>query len=172
MEKIAMSDTKAKKSTKKKSTKKSTKDSPSSAKSSDSGDSSDSTDSAASSSSDDSGSSESSATENTSGPTYGATDVYYGKFSNVKNPAYRGGWDDIWGSGDSPKQAPAKKKPARKKAAPFALMLDMDDMPEDLRAGLADFAKAELKRQKSRANYDKRDKAGSVSWRIECRIES
>ena len=102
----------------------------------------------------------------------GKSDVYYGKFSNVKNPAYRGGWDDIWGKGESREKAPAQKKPARKKAAPVTLMLDVADMPENLRAGLADFARTELKRQKSRLNYDKRDKAGSVNWRIECRIES
>ena len=102
----------------------------------------------------------------------GKSDVYYGKFSNVKNPAYRGGWDDIWGNGEAREKAPAQKMPARKKAVPVTLMLDMADMPKALRAGLADFARAELKRQKSRLNYDKRDKAGSVNWRIECRIES
>ncbi|NQU71788.1 MAG: hypothetical protein HQ514_14640 [Rhodospirillales bacterium] len=102
----------------------------------------------------------------------GKSDVYYGKFSNVKNPAYRGGWDDIWGNGEPREKAPAQKMPARKKAAPVTLMLDMADMPKALRASLADFARAELKRQKSRLNYDKRDKAGSVNWRIECRIES
>ncbi len=89
----------------------------------------------------------------------------------MKNPAYRGGWDDIWGSGDSGGQAPAKKKPARKKLAAIVLDLDIADMPKSLRAGLAKYAGAELKRQKSRLSFDKRDQAGSVDWRIQCRIE-
>jgi hypothetical protein len=110
--------------------------------------------------------------EKSSAKSNGASEVYYGKFSNVKNPAYRGGWDDIWGAGDRGDKAPAKKKPVRKKnLAPVVLDLDMAEMPEDLRAGLAQYAQAELKRQKSRLSYDARDKAGSVDWRITCRIE-
>jgi hypothetical protein len=101
----------------------------------------------------------------------GASDVYYGKFSNVKNPAYRGGWDDIWGNGDSRRKTPTRTKPIKKKPAPVTLGLDFTDLPKPLRNGLAKFARDELKRQKSRLSYDKHDKAGSVDWRIEFRID-
>lgn len=101
----------------------------------------------------------------------GKSDVYYGKFSNVKNPAYRGGWDDIWGNGEIRETAPTRKNRARKKSGPMVLDLDIADMPKSLRAGLAKYAGAELKRRKSRLSYDKRDAAGGVDWRITCRIE-
>jgi hypothetical protein len=99
------------------------------------------------------------------------SEVYYGKFSNVKNPAYRGGWDDIWGGKKSRAKPAADRKTARKNPEPITLNLDITELPEDLRAGLSDFARAELKRQKSRLSYDRREKTGAVSWRIECRID-
>jgi len=142
----------------------------SASKSKDSAKSSSSDDSAKSSSSDDGAKAKKSGDDTSAAAkSNGSSDVYYGKFSNVKNPAYRGGWDDIWGSGE---KAPTRKKPAKKKnLAPVVLNLELDDMPEDLRMGLAEYAQAELKRQKSRLSYDKRNKAGSVDWRIECRID-
>ena len=144
----------------------------STSKSKDSAKSSSSDDGAKSASSDDGAKakkSDSGASEASAPKTNGSSDVYYGKFSNVKNPAYRGGWDDIWGNGEI---APARKKPAKKKTlAPVVLNLELADMPEGLRAGLAEYAQAELKRLKFRLSYDRRDKAGSVDWRIECRID-
>ena len=144
----------------------------STSKSKDSAKSSSSDDGAKSASSDDGAKakkSDSGASEASAPKTNGSSDVYYGKFSNVKNPAYRGGWDDIWGSSE---KAPTRKKPAKKKTlAPVTLKLELAKMPEDLRTGLAEYAQAELKRKKSRLSYDRRDKAGSVDWRIECRID-
>lgn len=138
----------------------------------DSAKSSSSDDGAKSTSSDDGAKakkSDSGASEDSAPKTNESSDVYYGKFSNVKNPAYRGGWDDIWGSGE---KAPTRKKPPKKKTlAPVMLNLELAKMPEDLRTGLAEYAQAELKRKKSRLSYDRRDKAGSVDWRIECRID-
>ena len=44
---------------------------------------------------------------------------------------------------------------------------DPSEFEEEIRA----YARDELKQQKSRVSYDKRDKAGAVYWRIECHIE-
>ncbi len=102
----------------------------------------------------------------------GKVEVHYGYFSNVKNPAYRSGWDGIWGKGDKknarPKPATKRAATAKKTAAPVTLDLDFSDLPDEIRDGLAGVARARLK--KSRANYDKLDRAGSVTWRIECRV--
>ena len=104
----------------------------------------------------------------------GAAVGHYGFFSNIKTPEYKSGWDDIWGkpekSGD--KTAGKKttgKKAAAKKKAPVTVWLDLEDLPAELQAGLADAARAQLK--KMRVNYDSRDKAGAVTWRIHCDVE-
>lgn len=94
----------------------------------------------------------------------GASGVHYGYFSNVKSPQYRSGWDEIWSTGSETK----KKKPARAKA-PILISMDLDELPEELQKGLADFARARLK--KSRISYDNRARAGAVAWRINCEVK-
>ena len=102
----------------------------------------------------------------------GAAVGHYGFFSNIKTPEYKSGWDDIWGN---KKSGGKKKKPATKKKAPSTpkaprvVAFDFEDLPADVQAGLAEAAKAQLK--KSRISYASRDKAGAVSWRIECTLE-
>ena len=94
----------------------------------------------------------------------GAGAVHYGFFSNVKTPQYRSGWDDIWNEETKPK----KKKPARAKG-PVAISLAFDELPEEVQRGLAEVARAKLK--KSRTNYDDRARAGAVGWRIDCEVK-
>ncbi len=121
----------------------------------------------------------------------GASAVHYGFFSNVKTPAYRNGWDSIWGgsgktsstegsktaktakAGEEPSAKPAKRSrraPARpsKPKPPVTVELSLDDLPDEVRRGLVEAAKAKLGR--SRASYDRREKAGAVSWKIACDI--
>lgn len=103
----------------------------------------------------------------------GAAVGHYGFFSNIKTPEYKSGWDDIWGksdkSGGKKKKPAAKKKAAPKKKEPRVVAFDFEDLPADLQAGLADAARAQLK--KSRINYAARDRAGAVTWRIECTVD-
>ncbi len=102
----------------------------------------------------------------------GAKDVHYGYFSSVRTPAYRSGWDAIWGGNDGMAETPRagrKKAKPRRRPAPITLTLDLEDIPADVRDGLAAIAREQLK--KSRVSYDRRDKAGAVDWRIECRID-
>lgn len=97
---------------------------------------------------------------------------HYGYFSNIKTPEYKSGWDDIWGndtSGGAKKKTRAKSKAAPKPKAPRVVSFDFEDLPTDLQAALAKEASAQLK--KARINYDKRDKAGAVTWRIDCTVE-
>ncbi|MDE0392415.1 MAG: hypothetical protein OXI57_10130 [Rhodospirillales bacterium] len=113
----------------------------------------------------------------------GKSDVHYGYFSSVRTPAYRSGWDEIWGSdngddaanGDeTPRQrrqavrARGAAKP-RKRREPITVTLDLDDLPPDLKDGLVEIASARLK--KSRVSYARRDKAGAIDWRITCRVD-
>ncbi|MCE2481907.1 MAG: hypothetical protein J4F33_03295 [Alphaproteobacteria bacterium] len=100
----------------------------------------------------------------------GATEVHYGYFSNVRSDEYRAGWDAIWGGRARHEPSPARiRRGARRKPAqPIHLRLDIDDLPADLRAGLADLARARL--EASRVDYDKREAAGAVDWQIECRV--
>ena len=101
----------------------------------------------------------------------GAAVGHYGYFSNIKTPEYKSGWDDIWGnkkSGGS-KKAAAKPKAAPKSKAPRVVSFDFEDLPADLQAALAKEARAQFK--KARVNYDARDKAGAVTWRIDCTVE-
>ena len=111
----------------------------------------------------------------------GKSDVHYGYFSSVRNPAYRSGWDAIWGSdngdgadnGDkTPRRRAARaSRPAkaRKRRDPITVTLDLDDLPPSLKDGLVEIASAELK--KSRVSYARRDKAGAIDWRITCRVD-
>lgn len=103
----------------------------------------------------------------------GAAVGHYGFFSNIKTPEYKSGWDDIWGgsdkSGGTKKKPATRKKAAPKKKEPRVVAFDFEDLPADLQAGLADAARAQLKQ--SRINYTARDKAGAVTWRIECTVE-
>jgi hypothetical protein len=102
----------------------------------------------------------------------GAAVGHYGYFSNIKTPEYKSGWDDIWGqkkSGGSKKTSAAGQKAAPKPKAPRVVSLDFEDLPADLQAALAKEARAQFK--KARVNYDARDKAGAVSWRIDCTVE-
>ena len=100
----------------------------------------------------------------------GKSEVHYGYFSNVKTPEYRSGWDSIWGGEKSngtrrKRDAPS---PARPKS-PLRLTLDFDDLPEAARDELREAAQAALK-TKSRLNLARHEKAGAVSWTIECEV--
>jgi len=112
----------------------------------------------------------------------GKSDVHYGYFSSVRTPAYRSGWDAIWGgkngddagNGDeTPRQHRAARasRPAkaRKRREPITVTLDLDELPPDLKDGLVEIASARLK--KSRVSYARRDKAGAIDWRITCRVD-
>ena len=102
----------------------------------------------------------------------GAAVGHYGYFSNIKTPEYKSGWDDIWGkddSGGAKKKPSAKTKAAPKPKAPRVVSFDFEDLPADLQTALSTEARAQLK--KSRVNYDARDKAGAVTWRIDCTVE-
>ncbi len=102
--------------------------------------------------------------------TGGTSDAHYGYFSSVRTPAYRSGWDSIWGKNGDGEQRPARstRKP-RKKPQPITLSLDLDALPAALKDGLVEIARTELK--KSRVSYERRDKAGAVDWRIVCRVD-
>lgn len=102
----------------------------------------------------------------------GAEVGHYGFFSNIKTPEYKSGWDDIWGkkkSGGAKMKSAARTKAPPKPKAPRVVSFDFEDLPADLQDALAKEARAQLK--KSRINYDNRDKAGAVTWRIDCTVE-
>lgn len=101
----------------------------------------------------------------------GAAVGHYGYFSNIKTPEYKSGWDDIWGKKKSGgnKKAAAKPKAVPKPKASRVVSFDFEDLPADLQAALAKEARAQFK--KARVNYDARDKAGAVTWRIDCTVE-
>ena len=106
----------------------------------------------------------------------GAGEVHYGFFSNVKTPQYRSGWDSIWSkgrksNGKSAKTVEAKKAPGRRQLrpkGPLEVSLSLDDLPEMAREALIEAARAKLKG--SRVSYERRDKAGAVSWNIACTV--
>ena len=64
---------------------------------------------------------------------------------------------------------PSHPIPVTDEICTFVAETSLRNLPADVQAGLADAAKAQLK--KSRVNYANRDKAGAVSWRIECTVE-
>ena len=113
----------------------------------------------------------------------GKSDVHYGYFSSVRTPAYRSGWDAIWGSengrnGADEDETPRQRRTAarasrtakpRKRREPITVTLDLDTLPPELRDGLVEIASAKLK--KSRVSYARRDKAGAIDWRITCRAD-
>ena len=100
----------------------------------------------------------------------GKTEVHYGYFSNVRTPEYRSGWDSIWGGGETNGARPkrAAPRPARAKS-PVRLTLDFDDLPEAAQDALRKAAEAALKAN-SRLSLARREKAGAVSWSIECEV--
>lgn len=101
----------------------------------------------------------------------GAKEVHYGFFSSVRNPAYRSGWDDVWGNEDNTdkknkkrsRATNAKAKP-RTGAKPVTAALKIEDLPADVRDGLVDVARKKMRR--SRASFDKLDASGLVDWAI------
>ena len=112
----------------------------------------------------------------------GKDGVHYGYFSSVRTPAYRSGWDSIWGSNDGSngadgsdgeeaphRRAPKRAAKARKRREPITVTLDLDALPPSLKDGLVEIARAELR--KSRVSYERRDKAGAIDWRITCRVD-
>ena len=112
----------------------------------------------------------------------GKADVHYGYFSSVRTPAYRSGWDEIWGSrngenGADEDEAPRQRRAARasrpakarKRRDPITVTLDLENLPPELKDGLVEIASAELR--KSRVSYARRDKAGAIDWRITCRVD-
>ncbi len=98
----------------------------------------------------------------------GASDVHYGFFSSVRSPAYRSGWDDIWGNdSDKPRhKAPAKRRSNSnsKTPKPVAVALKIEDLPADIRDGLVEVARKKMR--KSRSSYDELDSRGRVDWTI------
>ena len=103
-------------------------------------------------------------------------DVHYGYFSSVRTPAYRKGWDDIFGnnkSADLPEEKNGSKALKNSKRsqikAPLNLELDINELPETIRTALADEIRRQTKRR--RINYDKLDAAGAVYWQINCEIK-
>ena len=118
----------------------------------------------------------------------GKSDAHYGYFSSVRTPAYRSGWDAIWGGGNGEdgsgggdgaggnearrrQSAPrgARVARVRKRRDPVTVTLDLDALPPRLKDGLVEIARAELR--KSRVSYERRAKAGAVDWRIVCRVD-
>ncbi len=112
----------------------------------------------------------------------GKSDVHYGYFSSVRTPAYRSGWDEIWGSrngenGADEDEAPRQRRAARarrpakarKRRDPITVTLDLENLPPELKDALVEIASAELR--KSRVSYARRDKAGAIDWRITCRVD-
>ena len=112
----------------------------------------------------------------------GKSDVHYGYFSSVRTPAYRSGWDAIWGSengddADNGDETPRQRRTARasrpakarKRRHPITVTLNLDDLPPELQDGLVEIASARLK--ESRVSYARRDKAGAIDWRITCRVD-
>ena len=109
----------------------------------------------------------------------------------MRTPAYRSGWDAIWGGGNGEdgaggggggggtggNEAPrrqsatrgARAARARKRRDPITVTLDLDALPPRLKDGLVEIARAELR--KSRVSYERRAKAGAVDWRIVCRVD-
>ena len=100
----------------------------------------------------------------------------------MRTPAYRSGWDSIWGNGngtngadedEAPRQRRAARasRPAkaRKRRDPITVTLDLDALPPSLKDALVEIARAELR--KSRVSYERRDKAGAIDWRITCRAD-
>ena len=110
--------------------------------------------------------------------TVSSSDVHYGYFSSVRTPAYRRGWDEIFGkakdsdnskaSNDSHRQVTRKKKKASIRH-PLTLELNFDELSDELRMALSDEIKRKVKRQ--RINFDKRNAAGAVRWNITCEIK-
>jgi len=107
--------------------------------------------------------------------TVSAGGVQYGYFSSVRTPAYRKGWDEIFGkkksASDAPEKPAAGKRRKGKRATikqPITVDLDIDELPDDLRVALGD----EIRRQTKgkRINYDKLTAAGAVHWSISCEI--
>ncbi len=106
--------------------------------------------------------------------TISTSDVHYGYFSSVRTPAYRSGWDAIYGQKQPGKRTrPTVKasKQATKRATikpPITVELDIDSLPEDLKRALENQVKIQLKPK--RLNYDKKQSGGSVRWNISCII--
>lgn len=101
----------------------------------------------------------------------GKSEVHYGFFSSVRTPAYRSGWDDIWGKEDAgrpgEKGAKARSKGNSKSKAgarPATVKLKIDHLPDDVRDGLVEAARRKMR--KSRSSYDKLDASGVVDWTI------
>jgi hypothetical protein len=100
----------------------------------------------------------------------GAGEVHYGFFSNIKTPQYRSGWDSIWskGKGTTTETVEVKKKRPPRSKEPVTVSLSIEDLPDELRDALAEIVRARLKG--SRISYDRREKAGAVSWNIDCEV--
>ena len=100
----------------------------------------------------------------------GKKEVHYGYFSNVKTPEFRSGWDSIWGASkaNGARRERAAARPARAKS-PVRLTLAFDDLPEAVRDELREAAGQALKAQ-SRLSLARRERAGAVSWTIECEV--
>ncbi len=101
----------------------------------------------------------------------GAKDVHYGFFSSVRNPAYRSGWDDVWGKQDDTDKKGQKRSrvtnaraTSKTGAKPVTAALKIEDLPAEIRDGLVDAARKKMRR--SRASFDKLDASGLVDWAI------
>ena len=110
--------------------------------------------------------------------TVSSSDVHYGYFSSVRTPAYRKGWDEIFGEKKSSHGPKADNNgdrlpPSRKKKAairqPLKLELDIGELPDQLQVALSDEVKRRIKRR--RINFEKRNAAGAVRWKLICEID-
>lgn len=109
----------------------------------------------------------------------GKKEIHYGFFSSVRTPAYRDGWDAIWGGNDGNESGQNRAKRARNKATsksrapaapkPRTVGLSFDDLPAEVRDGLAEAACKKLRR--SRASLDKLEEAGAVEWTISVTVD-
>ena len=107
--------------------------------------------------------------------TISTSDVHYGYFSSVRTPAYRKGWDEIFGNSDAPKlkdQQPITKKNTGKKARiqkNLDIDLSFDDLPTRIRNSMLDEIAKKTRRKRER--LDKQLTNGKIKWRIRCQIK-
>lgn len=110
--------------------------------------------------------------------TVSSSDVHYGYFSSVRTPAYRKGWDEIFGGKKNSRGPKATNNgdrlpPSRKKKAaikqPLKLELDIGELPDQLQVALNNEIKRRIKRR--RINFEKHNAAGAVRWKLICEID-
>ena len=108
-----------------------------------------------------------SSTESTGAAPKSASQTSISHFSSVSTPAYKTGWDSIFGGSET--QSPSKIKTLRDDDLPDQLAIDDDDIDAELRAALYKiFQKKARKQGISLAQLKKR---ASISYGLTCDIE-